>query len=354
MYIYVGYLKKIHFSMMSELNVTNANIVIDCDITITNEIFLPEVYQRFEVKFIMIGNRSMHTVIKNNTFKNLYLHLDDIIGSLNITQNIFRGSGINITAAEDTRISLENNQFLGDYQRPVLFFSNTHFISLTKNYFNDIKVSNGYIKEDGLSSAIIGFNSSIELFHSLFKHVTLETMISLDNCYMEMTNTSILENTLSSSYGQQIAINMINSRGSFSNMLFANNEDITCIDIRNTELEVINVTFNRNKMNEKSDATMINVGDKSEVLIRDITVTKNKGMLIMLGDSSVNSSSATVQENSAHGALVSATGSYMKFDNLLFEGNFKQSALGFLPPIKVSKENPLQVITVWKETQLQL
>ena len=138
-------------------------------------------------------------------------------GSMIIEQNVFRGSGIVITSAEDTTINIENNQFVGDYQRPVLVFSNTLAVSLRKNNFENLKVSDDYLKYDRLASAILCYNSSIKLLHSSFKDVTLNTIISLENCSMEMMNVTLLENTRCSSCAQQVMIEMINSQGNFSN-----------------------------------------------------------------------------------------------------------------------------------------
>ena len=74
-----------------------------------------------------------------------------------------------------------------------------------------------------------------------------------------------------------------------------------------------------------SGVSMIYIGNDSEVVIRDITVTENKGALINLEDSSVNISSAILRENSAYRPFISITGSPVEFDNLLFERNFEQS-----------------------------
>ena len=122
---YDTFLKELHFNLMSEFIVTNAKIVTDSDITISNVVFLPPGDLHYQMDFNVTGNGLIYTNIRNNTFKNFHFELDNSKVSINIVENVFIGSGFTIFKGTENIVKpviVGNNILQGVYQRPALEF----------------------------------------------------------------------------------------------------------------------------------------------------------------------------------------------------------------------------------------
>ena len=381
---YQSLLVAVRFSMISGLKVTHVNIVTDTHITINDEVFLPLFHdQYYQIEFNVTCGRLLHSTIRNNTLKNLHLHLDSSIGSVNIKQNVLNGSGIKIfKGMEDpgNSISVENNFFQGHYERPALEFWNTNNISLKNNSFDSLQFNylhiqtpfwnfdnesfknhyfdnflhsyfdfddkrwneqnntfqrklfettekylpmDYYMNNNKQSSAIICNGCQIKVSDSAFKRIYLNAIIRSENCSVEMINTRLSEITPSLDR-RHSGINMKNSSGDFSNLMFLNNNDSFCIQITDGEFDLENITLNGNIMDSQFFG-MINF-ENSQVNLKNVTAVNNKGGLMSIFDSVINMSSVTwkfnTNANDGLWSLLFCMESHVQIDNSLFSENF--------------------------------
>ena len=331
--------------MTSELNTTNVNVVTDADIAIINEVFVPVDEQQYHVKFNVTWDRFRESTIRNTTFRNLHLYLDNSKGSINIEKNKFNGSGITMfrnvqgTTQVQVIIMIHDNLFQGEYQRPILEFRNTGNISLEVNNFKNLRFTFPSAKEEELNSGILCFNSQIKISDSTFKHVKLDTVFLLNHCIIEMVNVAFLENTPPVLNTSSTVINVVNSRGNFSDVMFAKNEGSICMDVRNGELLVHNIFFSRNEL--ASSGTMMNIRT-SNISLVNITAVINKGNILSITKSSGNISTSTWEQNSGNGTLLEISDSDIDIDDSLFADNFEFKDSQFIL-LKISDESSVTI-----------
>ena len=326
---YEHLLREIQFNMASGFNVINVNIVTDTDIMIMNEVFLPGNEHFYQVTFNVTENGIIHTEIRNNTFRNIYLYLDSSKMSIDIEENIFIGSGITILKeienSATTTILVQGNMFQGKYQRPVLEMKNTKNISLIGNFFNNLEFTYPNAKEEELNSGIICNNSQIKLQDSVFKQLKLDNVMRLKACVFQIVNVNALENSPSVINTSCTIINMENSRGKFSNMVFRNNEECIYVQMRRVELVVHNVSLKENNIH--SADSMIKV-EASHIALTNVSAFNNTGSLMSIRVSSGNISSSTWQQNRGNEALFSISSSRIDINNSFFEeSNFTSLAI---------------------------
>ena len=334
---YKHLLREIQFNMAYEFNVTNIDIVSDSDITITDEVFLPVVEHFYQVAFNVTENRIIHTEIRNNTFRNIHFYLDSSKMSIDIEENIFIGSGITILKEIEniatTTILVQNNMFQGEYRSPVLEMKNTKNISLKGNYFKNLEFTYPNAKEEELNSGIICDNSQIELQDSVFKQVKLDNMMRFKACVFQIVNVNALENAPPANNISCTIINMENSRGNFSNMVFGNNEECIYVQMRRVELVVHNISLIENKLNSMDG--MINV-EASHIALLNVSAFNNTGPLMHIRVSSGNITSSW-QQNGGNGALLSISSSLIDINDSIFEKSE-------LTSLKISGDSSVRIL----------
>ena len=232
-----------YYELLSK-NPVICTVHMETNITISNEIFLPVHKLLYQIEFNVTGDRLFGITIRNNTFENLYFHLDNSKGSVNIEENVFIGSGIKfIKEVKDSAVSiiLENNIFQGNYKRPVVDLQNINSVSFRKNYFENL--------HSYLYNSILQFDSiELQLLDILFKNTQVQTVKHLDNCFVEMNNVSFVEKPFFHLYEVQTVVEMETTNGTFSNMIFVENNGSNLFSVRKGELLLQNITFSRNKL----------------------------------------------------------------------------------------------------------
>ena len=295
------------------------------DIAISNEVFLPRDMQHYQIEFNVTSSKLVHITFRNNTFKNLHIHLDNSIISANIEENIFTGSGIKIFKESENGakvILIKNNKFQREYKKSAVEFWNTENVFLKNNYFKNFKIIESFLNDDKQSIGIICHISKIKMSDSLFEHVKLEMVMLLENCSVEMDNISF-KNTSSRIGSVHTEIKMEGTRGFFSNMMFVNNTGRSCIHVQNGELQLMNTTFYGNEMYWGYTIE----GESSNIQFTNVTAVKNKGVMMSITNSVLNMSSCTLLENSITARLItSILNSHVEIDGCLLEGNFDDVA----------------------------
>ena len=338
---YESLLRDIQFEMASDLNTTNVNVVTDTAVSIINEVFVP-VDQQYHVVFNVTWDRLRESTIKDNTFRNLHIYLDSSKGSINIKKNKFNRSGItifrDIGSIAQTIIMIQDNLFQGEYQRPILEFRNTGNISLKVNDFKNLQFTYSNAKKEELNSSILCINSQIEISNSAFKRVNINTVLRFNYCIIEMVNVTVLENTPPVINTSSTVINMVNSRGNFSNTIFTKNKGRIFMNVQNGELLVQNISISGN---EVTSETMMNIGT-SNISLLNVTTVNNKGHIMTITESSGNISTTSWEQNSGNGTLLEISDSDIDIYNLLFANNFQFEDSQFIL-LKISDDSSVTI-----------
>ena len=321
---YEHLLREIWLNITSELNETYVHVVTDSDVAISDEVFLPVAEQHYEVEFNVTGNRLIHTRIRNSTFKNLHFYLSSKTVSISIEQNIFIGSGMIFTnlTEEVTEVIIQDNLFEGELLRPIFIFKNAKNIYLKGNFFENLQFKHVSSIEGELSTGINCDKSEIKLQDSVFKQIKLDTVLHLNNCSMEIKNVSVLENAPPIINTSFTVINMDNSKGNFSNVVFANNEESICFLVRRGELLFQNISISGNQLTS-SDSMMNVIG--SRIALIDIMVVNNTGLVMSTSDSTGNISSSTWKHNGGIKTSFSISDSQIEIKDSIFEENLEEN-----------------------------
>ena len=140
-------------------------------------------------------------------------------------------------------INMINNIFQGIYKRSVVEIWNVKNVLLKQNYFKNLQMIKSDVYDAKFFIGIVCNNSDI--YDSSFNNVSLRTSINLDHSSVNMDNISFFENSLTFNYAYS-AITMDKSKGSFSNMIFADNYRCDFVSVSNGELLAQNLTFSGN------------------------------------------------------------------------------------------------------------
>ena len=316
-------LSRVYYDLMLERRIIY-RVNSDSDITIINNNFLPVHDQLYQIDFNLTRNGLINITITNNTFKNLYFHLDNSKSTMNIEENVFIGSGIKIIEeANDSAVStiIENNIFQGLYVGPVIELWNVRNVILKQNYFQNLQMIKPYLDYAKLSVGILCTNSIFGLSYSSFNNVTLKRFIQLDYCSVEMDNVRFFKNALDYGYS---TVRMEKSNGTFSNIIFADNFQCDGFSVWKGELLLQNVSFSGN--NHGLLATVF----VSNIVLINVTAETNRGIVMKVRESSVKISLCRWQENSGDEDLVHVSDSWMEINNSLFEKNYFQTMFDFL------------------------
>ena len=298
--IFRSSLREIYQGILSELPIIYY-VNTDTDITISDEKFFPIYDHRYQIFFNATQKELINTTIRNNTIKNLHLNMINTESSVIVDGNIFIGSGIKVVnkVKEDSALLIiTNNTFQGISIRPVVELSNMKNVTLNANYFENLQILKSFIYEGIPSIGIVCNNWRFNLYDSLFKNMTLSTIIHLDYSLVKMDNLNFLKNNLYSA-----AIRMIKTNGSFSNIIFADNSGRACFDVSNVELLLSNVTFSGNSFR------VLTIVWISHIVLINVTAEKNTGQLMSVAESSAVISSCRWQENSGNGMFYFNRGS---------------------------------------------
>ena len=317
-------LRQAYSNVLSEFPVIY-RVNLDSDITIYNENILPVHDHFYQIDLNLTRKGLMKITIRNSTLKNLHLNLiTSNNSSVYIEENVFIGSGIKIIEEvkdSATSITMRNNIFRGIYKRPLLEIWNVRNISLKQNYFKNLQMIKTHFNDVKLSVGIMCSNSTLDLYDSIFKNVTLRTFIQLDNCSTKMDNVSFVKNSLTL---KSSAVTMEKSNGTFSNTIFVDNFRRDWLGIWNGVLLLQNVSFSRNIFS--SMATVF----ASHIVLINVTVEKNRGKVMRMSKSSVaKMSSCRWQENSGYEDLVHVSDSWMEIGDSLFESNYVRTLFDF-------------------------
>ena len=289
------------------------------DITIFNETFLPIDEQLYQVEFNVTGSRLIHITIRNNTFKNLFFHLNNIKSSVNIKGNVFIGSGIKImNEVKDSAVSIvtENNIFRGNYKRTVVELHNIKNVSFKNNDFENL-YSHLY-----RSTGVLCHSTDIELHHISFKNVRLNTIVKFDDCLVKMTNVSMVESPLSHLVWIQIAVLVEKTNGTFSDMSFVQNNGTSLFAVQKGELLMQNINFNGNSLCRYHDNDAMISAEESHIVLIGVNAVRNRKILTYIDESLAIIPSLRWLHNSGGENLVTVFGSYFRIYNSLFENNY--------------------------------
>ena len=234
--------------MIYQLRSVNVDILTDRDIDMTNQI-IPDVdtFYYYHLTFSPANNRIAHVHIVNSTIHNLHLHLDNSKISVNITNNVFTGSGIKISSTSTDLhqpVIIENSVFQGFYSKSIIEVLNTTNVYLHSCVFKNTKLAVLAEVDENESSGISCFNSKIELVDIFFLEVSFFPVAAFEKCTLTIYRLTMSGNSLlSQSFEKNSLLYLKHSEAIIEDSEFEDNTEVRCFWVFGGNTTLHNIMF---------------------------------------------------------------------------------------------------------------
>ena len=286
-----------HLNMISNDNITIHIVILNN--TFNND--HPYHFFPYDLHFTQTSNQIININVISNKFNNIHLKLDNSRMSAHIKDNVFTESGIKIfSTSTDSHqpVIVENNVFQGYNSETILEVRNTTNIIISSCIFKNAKLFVSFYETffDKTESAMLCYNSQIEMHDIMLKNVSFAPVATFENCTLSIYNVTMFKNNLSSFMSvinpeKHTLLHIKYSEGTFKNIKFENNRRIYCIWIDSG-----NVTFQNMVATGNNDVT-IGRARESNIHFDKALVFNNTGSFFSLYRSTINISSCILKHN---------------------------------------------------------
>ena len=309
---------RMNFQLLS----VSLDILTDRDVDITNKI-IPDVetFLYYHLTIIPANNQAIHVHISNNTFRSVYLHLDNSKMSVHITNNVFTGAGIKISSTSTDLhepVIIENCIFQGFYFKTIFQALNTTNVYLYCCAFSNSKLVVLPDVDDNESSGMLCFNSQIGLRDILFRSVSFFPVTTFENCTLAIYQITMSENmseNMSESYsflsqpGTNSLLYLKHSEAIIENSKFEGNRQGYCFWVVGGNTSLHNVLFGNN-----NDAEYARFVDAT-VNITNTSILNNMDFIFIILRSTVSISSCKFRK----GSSLSIQESHVSINDCIFK-----------------------------------